>query len=237
VSEAQADALLAAVRAEPAVSLTAVAAGAGIDAAGLAALRATGARELDRQGIAPDAGVEVLAPLRLETRFVPPAGERTHWLLRVRVLPDEFSFDRRPGPPTSAELRALEQALNAGARTPPVDAAAAFGELADAVGAPRAAWLMRTVPVARVGGRLVPAASAAVDPDPAVMPALQLPAGLPPQLQVVLVRSGLPPETASTLTLDRAAIAAEIDLGRFDAANLDAGTLPRLWWTSYARAQ
>jgi hypothetical protein len=237
ISQDQADALLAAGLADPGDALTGLAAAAGIDAAGLAALRATGARELDRQGIGADAGVEVLAPLRLETRFLPPAGERTRWLLRLRVLPDEFSFDRRPAPPTSAELKALEQALNASSRTPPVDEAAAFGELADALGAPRAAWLMRTVPVARVGDHVTPAASVAVDPDPASQPALQLPAGLPPELQVVLVRAGSPPETAATLTLDRAAIAAEIDLGRFDAASLDAGMLPRLWWTSYARAQ
>ncbi|HET6871030.1 MAG TPA: hypothetical protein VFH80_34280, partial [Solirubrobacteraceae bacterium] len=236
LTDAQATALQADVRADPAAGLAAIAAAAGIDDGGLAALRATGARELDRAGVSPDAGVEVLAPLRLETRFLPPAGERTRWLLRVRVLPDEFSFDRRPPPPTTGELNALENALNAAARTPPLEAAAAFGELAAAVGARRAVWLMRAIPVARVGDHLKPAA-AAVDPDPATQPTLQLPAGLPPQLQVVLIRAGAPPETAATMTLDRAAIAAELDLARFDQASLDAGALPRLWWTSYARAE
>jgi hypothetical protein len=237
ITDAQATALRAGAQADPAAGLTAIAAAAGIDDAGVATLRATGARELDRAGIAPDAGVEVLAPLRLETRFLPPAGERTRWLLRVRILPDEFSFDRRPAPPTTNELNALEDALNASTRTPPLDDAAAFGELAAAVGAARAAWLMRAIPVARVGDRLTPAPAAAADPDPADQPTLQLPAGLPPQLQVVLIRTGAPPETVATLTLDRAAIAAELDFARFDQASLDAGTLPRLWWTSYARAQ
>ena len=237
LTAAQADAVVAGARADPGADLAALAAAAGIAADGLAVLRDSAAAALARQSIAADAGVEVLAPVRLETRFLPPAGERTRWLMRLRVLPDEFSFDRRPPPPTSAELRALEDALNAGGRTLPLDPGAAFGELAAAVGAPRAAWLMRTVPVARIGDRLLPAATVAVDPDPAAAPKAQPPVGLPPELEVIIVPAGGVPETAATLTLDRAAIAADLDLGRFDAASLDAGTLPRLWWTSYARAK
>ena len=45
--------------------------------------------------------VEVLAPIRLETRFVPPT-QRTdgvaQWMLRLRVYPDDFSVPRIVAP-------------------------------------------------------------------------------------------------------------------------------------------
>ena len=51
--------------------------------------------------------VEVLAPVRLETRFVPPELRTdgvNQWMLRLRVYPDEFSIRRSLAPPTSDEL-------------------------------------------------------------------------------------------------------------------------------------
>ena len=58
--------------------------------------------------------VEVLAPLRLETRFVPPA-QRTdgvnEWMLRLRVYPDEFSIRRHVAPPTPEELDRLRKSV------------------------------------------------------------------------------------------------------------------------------
>src|SRR5829696_8823230 len=74
--------------------------------------------------------VEVLLPLRLETRFVPPA-ERTdgvdEWMLRVRIYPDEVSIRRTVAPPSSAELDRLEEAVAAISAVPPRSVAAGVG--------------------------------------------------------------------------------------------------------------
>ncbi len=58
--------------------------------------------------------VEVLAPVRLETRFVPPALRTdgvNEWMLRLRVYPDEFSTRRSLAPPTSDELDRLSEVV------------------------------------------------------------------------------------------------------------------------------
>jgi hypothetical protein len=49
-------------------------------------------------------GIDVLAPLRLETRFLPPDAAHATWRLRLRVYPDEFSMRRTPPPPTPEPL-------------------------------------------------------------------------------------------------------------------------------------
>ncbi|MCC7124915.1 MAG: hypothetical protein IT178_08705, partial [Acidobacteria bacterium] len=58
--------------------------------------------------------VEVLAPIRIETRFVAP-GNRTdgvnEWLLRLRIYPDEFSIRRVPRPASPEELDRLQDAV------------------------------------------------------------------------------------------------------------------------------
>ena len=58
--------------------------------------------------------VEVLAPVRLETRFVPPELRTdgvNEWMLRLRVYPDEFSIPRSLSPPTSDELDRLSEVV------------------------------------------------------------------------------------------------------------------------------
>jgi len=58
--------------------------------------------------------VEVLAPLRLETRFVPPnlrADGVNEWLLRLRIYPDEFSIRRALAAPTADELDRLTEVV------------------------------------------------------------------------------------------------------------------------------
>ena len=82
--------------------------------------------------------VEVLAPIRLETRFVPPA-QRTdgvaQWMLRLRVYPDDFSVPRIVAPPATDELDRLAEAIGRMAGPTPLSEADAFGLFAGFVGA------------------------------------------------------------------------------------------------------
>lgn len=183
-------------------------------------------------------GIEILAPLRIETRFYAPDAQTPQWRLRLRVYPDEFSIRRSPLPPTNAELDRLDEALAAPTKNPPIADAAAFAALAAAVGAARAVWLMRSVPHVVVAGVARADRAGAVDPDPNALPPTQKPHGLPPKLDVWFVPVGGAPMAAATLALDGAKIAADLDLAAFqDDAILAAGKLPVVWWNSYARAR
>ena len=63
------------------------------------------------------------------------------------------------------------------------------------------------------------------------------PVGLPDQLQVWYAHPDGSRELATTLTVDTAAVGADLDLGTFaGSAELAAGTLPETWWLSYRRA-
>ncbi len=185
------------------------------------------------------AGIEVLAPLRIETRFAPPdpASGRSEWLLRLRVFPDEFSMARAPLAPTKDELDRLDEALAAPFLNPPVDTAAAFSTLAAAIGAQRAVWLMRTTSSIEVDGVPKAERSGQRTRDPAALPATQKPFGLPPEIDVWLVPKSGPRIRAATMTIDRDAVAADLDLATLtDQATIRAGELPKTWWTSFARA-
>lgn len=181
--------------------------------------------------------VEVLAPLRLETRFVSPA-ERTdgsnQWLLRVRVYPDEFSIRRIVHPPSPEELDRLEEAVAAMTGTTPLEATDAFTTFASAVGAGRALWLWRTYLTTDSDGA---AAVDRSDEAPNSRFAVHGPAGLPEQLDVWFVHAGGTRQLATTLTLDLVAIGQDLDLQAFNNhPTLAAGTLPDTWWLSYPRA-
>ena len=183
--------------------------------------------------------VEVLAPLRLETRFVPPADGRAQWLLRVRIYPDEFSVRRTVAPPTPAELDRLADAVQAMtahaiSTEPPLDEAAAFRSFAATVGARRALGLWRSsVADDGAGGRSVDRSRQAEH----VSFQVHGPAGLPEQLDLWLVHADGTRERRAVLALDLAAIGADLDLAVFDdAARLATGTLPETWWLSYRRA-
>ena len=182
-------------------------------------------------------GIEVLAPMRIETRFLAPDVQSPNWRLRLRVSPDEFSMRREPQPPTPAELARLDEALAAPTRDPPIDDAAAFAALAAAVGAARALWLLRTVPRVVVAGVAHGDPATAVSPDPGALPPTHKPWGLPPQLDIWFIPSAGAPTLAQTLVLDRVKIADDLDLLAFqDDAVLGEGKLPVVWWNSFDRA-
>ena len=175
--------------------------------------------------------VEVLAPLRIETRFVAP-GDRAdgmdQWRLRLRVYPDDFSIQRRLAPGTGAELDRLSELIAT------LDDAAAFASFASSVGAARALWLWRHVVKDEGGGvRTVDRTH-----ETAHVPfSTHGPAGLPPQLEVWLVEPGGGRSLGATLNLLRDEIAADLDLAVFDdTPRLAAGELPKTWWLSYERA-
>ena len=169
--------------------------------------------------------VDVLAPLRLETRFLP--AEAGGWLLRVRVYPDDFSLGRTPTPPTTAELDVLSDVLTA-----PHREEVAFRRAAGALGARRAWWLWRTATVPVVeGGTTRRIVDRAGEADPALLPAA--PIGLPNTLEVWLHFTDGTRRLARTLHPNRAQIAFDLDPARL---NETGERLPRLWWLDYQRA-
>jgi len=172
--------------------------------------------------------VEVLAPVRLETRFAAgPSG----WTLRLRVYPDEFSIRMAVTPPTPDELDRLTEAATSMTAPAPLSARDAFADFAAAVGAQRALLLWRTC--LRPDGSVDRAGQ-----QPAQQLQVHLPAGLPSKLDVWFVHTSGLRENKHTLTLDLTGIADDLDLTTFGAAIgvLDAGKLPVRWWNSYARA-
>jgi hypothetical protein len=90
--------------------------------------------------------VEVLAPVRLETRFVPPNLRDdgvNQWMLRLRIYPDEFSIRRTLAPPNSDELDRLAEVVAKMSAVPALPESDAFAAFASAVGAGRALALWR----------------------------------------------------------------------------------------------
>src|SRR5450755_4324166 len=181
--------------------------------------------------------VEVLAPLRLETRFVAPA-QRTdgvpQWMLRLRIYPDEFSIGRTVAPPAPTELDRLAEAVASMSAVPPFEEGDAFASFGAAVGAGRALWLWRTFAVSDgAGGLRVDRTQEA----PHAPFHVHGPAGLPEQLEVWLVHVDGTRVLGARLTVDLAGIGADLDLAVFDdQARLASGQLPDTWWLSYPRA-
>lgn len=183
------------------------------------------------------AGIELLTPLRIETRFYPPDESRAEWLLRLRVYPDEFSMQRLPPPPNAAELDLLDDTLQAPFRDPPVTGDAPFLTLAGHVGPARAVWLLRNVPRIEFDGIPQADRTGLVERDENALPVTHKPAGLPPRIDVWLLPSGGDRFLAGSMTLDRDRIAADLDLSAFtDETLIRDGKMAETWWTSYARA-
>lgn len=181
--------------------------------------------------------VEVLAPLRLETRFVSPE-QRTdgsvEWMLRLRVYPDKFSIRCMPAPATPDELDRLTEAVNGVSALAASSESDAFASFAAAVGAARAhrLWRMHVVADGAGGWAVDRTGEAAHVPF-----SVHGPAGLPAQLEVWLVHAGGVREFRTTLMLDVAAIGDDLNLGQFDdQPTLAAGELPKTWWLSHKRA-
>jgi hypothetical protein len=181
--------------------------------------------------------VEVLAPLRLEMRFVPP-NLRTdgvnQWMLRLRVYPDEFSIRRSLAPPTPDELDRLAEVVAKMFAVPALPEADAFASFASAVGAGRALALWRAYVVSDGAGGL----TVDREDETAHVPfSVHGPAGLPNRLEVWMIHSDGTRELATTLTLDVVGIGKDLDLALFnDEPTLAAGDLPETWWLSYSRA-
>jgi hypothetical protein len=169
--------------------------------------------------------VGVLLPLRIETRFRSRDGD---WVLQLRVFPEPLAFDQRPRP-VPGETRAADvegRALaafwaSAGGTLESAAAPAAFRALADAVGAARAAWLVRHV------GITMTAAGPQVDPVPPPAPVL---AALPPRLGVWLARGGGPLALARTLNVDAVEVAEQSTVDRLATAG---SKFEVFWWNSF----
>lgn len=174
--------------------------------------------------------VDVLAPLRLETRFLPD--EAGGWRLRLRVYPDDFSLARNPNPPTAAELDILADALT-GLDQGGADAeAVAFRRAAGALGARRAWWLWRSATTQVVeDGQPHRVVDRSGEADPELRVAA--PIGLPDTLDVWLQFTDGSRRLAGTLPLDLAAIADDLDPAKL---NQTGDRLPTLWWLDYQRA-
>jgi hypothetical protein len=183
--------------------------------------------------------IEVLAPLRIETRFIPPDAPGGGWLLRLRVYPDAASMAAPPAPPTHDELDQLDALLAAPFAEPPGTIESAFPIFADQVGPPRAVWLLATVGRIEVDGVPRSDRTGARARDEDALPAVLRPMGLPPRLGVFLVPAGGgDPAEVGAMVLDRVAIAADLDLSVFldTPGEVPGSELPKTWWTSFARA-
>jgi hypothetical protein len=181
--------------------------------------------------------VEVLAPVRLETRFVSPAQRKdgvNGWLLRLRIYPDEFSIRRPFAPPTPGELDRLAEAVASMSASPALLEADAFASFASAVGAGRALGLWRAHVVVDGAGKASVDRSGETDHVPFhVHGAI----GLPERLQVWFIHGDGTRQLAETVILDAVAIGQDLDLAQFDnPQQLAAGELPSTWWLSYPRA-
>ncbi|MFI9588155.1 hypothetical protein ACIHCQ_41690 [Streptomyces sp. NPDC052236] len=175
--------------------------------------------------LAAGASIGVLLPLRLETRFFPPAGN-AGWMLKVRIVPDAAFLDRHYAVPTAAELDAVEALwqLTANDLTTP-DGIAQWRRFAAQVGAARGAWLARTFPA-----RPAPAGGWTINRPAQVREGLDSSrvAGLPPTLELWLGRGGAAPSLLASLTVDHT---------RLGLDPPDPTTGETRWWTSFARAK
>jgi hypothetical protein len=189
--------------------------------------------------------VEVLAPLRIETRFLSPA-DRTDggagWLLRLRVYPDEFSVRPVVPPPAPDELDRLGEAVAAMAAPPgppppgKLGERDAFAAFASAVGPARALYLWRLCVTTSAAGIVQVDRSRE---EPRGPQQVHAPTGLPERLQVWFVHSDGTRTLAATLALDPVAIGGDLDLDRL-AGDVTAGAgawVPDRWWSSYQRAK
>ena len=168
-----------------------------------------------------DPVVGVLLPLGLETRFLAPREDPSHpgttsadepdeWRIRIRVIPDEVATDRHDPFVTESERLGLEAMWAAVSVLPDpenpgqsarlasgdIGWADAFGRLAAQVGAGRAGWLVRTIPVRRSEGGVPIAVPPPADDTRHGAPVLR---GLPSRLDVWIVWKSDPSGTAEVV--------------------------------------
>jgi hypothetical protein len=192
----------------------------------------TASRQLDPLPAGQSIGV--LLPVRLETRYRPRATPDDPWVLQVRVFPDPIATDQQPADATAAEAQAVADCwTQAGGELDSAAGTAAWSALVSAVGGPRAAHLLRTVPVIRQDGGF-----ACADPperfrrqgDTTTFHRLAL-----PDVLTLWADRGAGLERLGELRPDHEAIAAQTDFAALrDQIRPDA--VPATWWTSYAVA-
>ena len=217
-----------------------------IDAAGLADddvfdLARTALEQLDP--LPEDVEVGVLLPLRLETRYRPPAddgdgqGDDGVWTLRVRIHPDPVASVQEPSAPTWPEAQAVAACLTASGGDLDGDAGrAAWAALVAAYGGARAAHLLRTVQVEAADGGVAPVGTE-TDYRRQGTAGTAHRVALPERL-VLWGDRGAGPERLGELHPLVDDIAAETDFAQL-AAEVAADPehrIPRRWWTSFEAA-
>lgn len=177
--------------------------------------------------------IGVLLPMRLETRYRPPAGPGDPWRLRIRAHPDPVALGGQPLPANELEADLVAKCWTlAGGDLTTEAGAAAFATLAGAVGGPRAALLLRSVPVVPDGGDGYQVSGTFASP---LNRRSDYRVALPETLQLLGDwGSGL--QLLGEMHPDRATIAEQANLG--DAmADLRPDRVPELWWNSYSVAE
>ena len=170
--------------------------------------------------------------MRLETRYRRPAQDGDPWRLRIRAHPDPVALGGPPLPANQHEADLVAECWTyAGGDLTTDIGAAAFGTLAGAVGGPRAAYLLRSVPVVPDGAGFVPdrAYDSADDRHSTYRVAL------PDTLQL-WGDWGAGRQLLGELHPQQREIAAQANLGTA-MAGLQPDQVPELWWTSYAVAE
>jgi hypothetical protein len=166
--------------------------------------------------------VAVLLPVRLETRFYPPAGTGG-WKLRVRVVPDAPSIDRHDPLVTSGELDDLDE-LWAGAAQglATVEGRAAWRRFVDRHGASRATWLARTFKPAPGTNTVTRPAQLRQELRASTL------GSLPASIELWLGRAGQSPARIATLTVQPA----ELTLDFPDPTDPN----DERWWSDWQKA-
>lgn len=166
--------------------------------------------------------IGVLLPLRLETRFYPPAAGG--WRLRLRVIPDTASVDQHDPVPTDQELDAVQALwLAAPNGLDTNEGRAAWRMLVDRIGGPRAAWLARNFPPnPAVGNQITRPATTRQDPR------LSEISGLPPAIEIWLGRGGNAPARVAQLSPKKALL----DMRFPDPTTPATAT----WWSSWTKS-
>lgn len=212
-------------------------AGVPLDEADRADLLATGWSI--RRGEQPAVDWNVLLPVRLETRFLPPGKQGPNansntsiWRLLVRVEPDAPVMASRPGAIGRDEAGLVAQCwAEAGGTLDGEGGNAAFAKLAHRVGPARASYLLRSVPVSRRDEGFEVFDDYAERPPAIAEPMI----GLPSTIEIWGGPEGAPALLA-TLNPDREAMAKEATIDAVARPDAD-GRTPRRWWNSFTAAR
>lgn len=172
------------------------------------------------------AAVGVLLPVRLETRFYPPAKAGASWHLRLRIVPDRASLDAHDPQASEEELTSVEQFWQeAKGEISGETAEQAWSYFVARHGGPRANWLARRFPPQTdANGNITIAQPSEVRKEP-LMAQLR---GFPPILEIWMARGGVP-QMVERLAVDPKLL----DLSLPDYESPDDSR----WWLSFETAK